>query len=174
MVLACISLAALIVMVLHSVVNGALFAVLNRGEPLGPGGFRLFLPSAHPVSLIVSTVVSGFLLGGMIRMANRQIRGGKPRLEDLLTITDCWFDLLLAAFLILPRWIYMATLEHTEPRYLVEFFPFLSVLGGIAISRFFGANQISAPEDRIGRVKDPDMEAIIGRLSPLSPGVASS
>ena len=82
--------------------------------------------------------------------------------------------LLLAAFLILPRWIYMATLEHTEPRYLVEFFPFLSVLGGIAISRFFGANQISAPEDRIGRVKDPDMEAIIGRLSPLSPGVASS
>ena len=39
--------------------------------------------------------------------------------------------LLLAAFLILPRWIYMATLEHTEPRYVVEFFPFLSVLGGI-------------------------------------------
>ena len=38
---------------------------------------------------------------------------------------------LLAAFLILPRWIYMATLEHTEPRYVVEFFPFLSVLGGI-------------------------------------------
>ena len=32
--------------------------------------------------------------------------------------------LLLAAFLILPRWIYMATLEHTEPRYVVEFFPF--------------------------------------------------
>ena len=48
--------------------------------------------------------------------------------------------LLLAAFLILPRWIYMATLEHTEPRYVVEFFPFLSVLGGIAISCFFGAN----------------------------------
>ena len=48
--------------------------------------------------------------------------------------------LLLAAFLILPRWIYMATLEHTEPRYVVEFFPFLSVLGGIAISCFFGVN----------------------------------
>ncbi len=46
--------------------------------------------------------------------------------------------LLLTAFLILPRWIYMATLEHTEPRYLVEFFPLLSVLGGIAISSFWG------------------------------------
>ena len=55
---------------------------------------------------------------------------------------DAILWLLLATFLILPRWIYMATLEHTEPRYLVEFFPFLSVLGGIAISCFFGANQI--------------------------------
>ena len=69
--------------------------------------------------------------------------------------------LLLAAFLILPRWIYMATLEHTEPRYVVEFFPFLSVLGGIAISCFFGANEISVV-DRICRVKDPDMKAING------------
>jgi hypothetical protein len=94
------SLATLIVIALHGLVNGALFAVLNRGEPLGPGGFRLFLPSGHPVSLIASTVVSGFLLGGMIRMANRQIRGGKPSLEDLFSITDCWFDLLLVAFLI--------------------------------------------------------------------------
>ena len=78
--------------------------------------------------------------------------------------------LLLAAFLILPRWIYMATLEHTEPRYVVEFFPFLSVFGGIAISCFFGANQIHAV-DRIYRVKDPDVEAINGRLSALRPGV---
>jgi hypothetical protein len=29
--------------------------------------------------------------------------------------------LLLTAFLILSRGIYMATLEHTEPRYVVEF-----------------------------------------------------
>ena len=46
--------------------------------------------------------------------------------------------LLLAAFLILPRWIYMATLEHPEPRYVVEFFPFLSVLGGICVQRKVG------------------------------------
>ena len=81
--------------------------------------------------------------------------------------------LLLSAFLILPRWIYMATLEHTEPRYVVELFPFLSVLGGIAISGFFGAYQLSVV-DRLCRVKNPDMEAINGRRSPLRPGVASS
>ena len=62
--------------------------------------------------------------------------------------------LLLVAFLIVPRWIYMATLEHTEPRYVVEFFPFLTALGGIAISCFFGAKQTSALEDRICRLKD--------------------
>ena len=32
----------------------------------------------------------------------------------------------------------MATLEHTEPRYVVEFFPFLSVLGGICVQRKVG------------------------------------
>jgi hypothetical protein len=95
------SLAMLIVMACYSVVNGTLFAVLDRGEPLGPGGFRLFLPpTAHAASLIASTVVSGFFLGGMIRMAGVQIRGGVPRLEQLFSIKDCWFDLLLVSFLI--------------------------------------------------------------------------
>jgi Dolichyl-phosphate-mannose-protein mannosyltransferase len=81
---------------------------------------------------------------------------------------DAIRSLLLAALLILPRWIYMATLEHTEPRYVVEFFPFLSVLGGIAISCFFGANQTGVLEDQVRGVKDPDMEAINGRLFALS------
>ena len=49
---------------------------------------------------------------------------------------DAILWLLLATLLILPRWVYMSTLEHTEPRYLVEVFPFLSVLGGLAISHF--------------------------------------
>jgi hypothetical protein len=94
------SLATVIVAGLHSIVNSALFAALHRREPLGPGGFRLFLPAADPVSLTVSTVVTGFLLGGMFRMASRQLRGGAPRLEDLFSMTDCWFDLLLVSFLI--------------------------------------------------------------------------
>ena len=99
------SVATLIVTALHSVVYSALFAVLHRGEPLGPGGFRLFIPSAGAVSLTASTVVTGFFLGGMIRMAGNQIRGRAPRFEDLHSITDCWFDLLLVSFLIgLSTW----------------------------------------------------------------------
>ncbi|HVS81680.1 MAG TPA: glycosyltransferase family 39 protein [Pyrinomonadaceae bacterium] len=42
--------------------------------------------------------------------------------------------LLLAALVIFLRLAFFATLENPEPRYVVEFFPFLSVLGGIAIA----------------------------------------
>jgi hypothetical protein len=94
------SVATFIAIALHSFSNSLLFAVLHRGEPLGPGGFRLFIPSADPVSLTASTVVTGFFLGGMVRMAGRQLRGGTPRLEDLFSMTDCWFDLVLVSFLI--------------------------------------------------------------------------
>jgi uncharacterized membrane protein len=94
------AVAMLIVMSANGVVNGVLHAILKRGEPLGPAGFRLFLPATDAVRFIASTVVSGFFLGGMVRMAGRQIRGGSPRLEDLFSITDCWFDLVLVSFLI--------------------------------------------------------------------------
>ena len=41
--------------------------------------------------------------------------------------------LLLALLIIFLRLAFFATLENPEPRYVVEFFPFLSILGGIAI-----------------------------------------
>ena len=41
--------------------------------------------------------------------------------------------LLLASLIIFVRLAFFATLENPEPRYVVEFFPFLSILGGIAI-----------------------------------------
>ena len=43
--------------------------------------------------------------------------------------------LLLAAMIIFLRLGFFSTLENPEPRYTVEIFPFLSILGGIAISR---------------------------------------
>jgi hypothetical protein len=43
--------------------------------------------------------------------------------------------LLLAALIIFLRIGFFATLENPEPRYVVEVFPFLSALGGIAITR---------------------------------------
>src|SRR6185436_11659911 len=43
--------------------------------------------------------------------------------------------LLLAAMAILLRLVLFSSLENPEPRYLVEFFPVLSVLGGVFIGR---------------------------------------
>jgi hypothetical protein len=44
--------------------------------------------------------------------------------------------LLLAVLLIFLRLAFFSTMENPEPRYSVELFPFLAILGGIAISRF--------------------------------------
>ena len=42
---------------------------------------------------------------------------------------------LLAALMIFIRVGFFASLENPEPRYVVEVFPFLSILGGIALVR---------------------------------------
>lgn len=54
---------------------------------------------------------------------------------------------VLAALLILPRIAFFSTLENPEPRYVVEVFPFLAVLGGIAITEIRGllVHQEEAP-----------------------------
>ena len=46
--------------------------------------------------------------------------------------------LLLVALAIFLRLALFSSIENPEPRYLVEFFPFLSILGGIAIARIPG------------------------------------
>jgi 4-amino-4-deoxy-L-arabinose transferase-like glycosyltransferase len=54
--------------------------------------------------------------------------------------------LLLVSLAIVLRLILFSSIENPEPRYLVEFFPFLAVLGGIAIARvplFFKSDQQS-------------------------------
>ena len=43
--------------------------------------------------------------------------------------------LLLASLMIFLRLGFFSTLENPEPRYVVELFPFLSILGGIALTR---------------------------------------
>ena len=56
--------------------------------------------------------------------------------------------LLLAALLIFLRLGFFATLENPEPRYVVEIFPFLSILGGLAIVRMrtaWRAARVSPP-----------------------------
>jgi uncharacterized membrane protein len=93
------SAATLIVMFGFSLVNGALMAIFEGGHGFHHGGFREFVPASGAVPFIISTAVSSFFLGGMLRMASNQLRGQTPRLEDLLSVTDVWFDLLLAGLL---------------------------------------------------------------------------
>jgi hypothetical protein len=94
------SLATLIVMFADSLVSGMLLGMLGGGKPFHHGGFRLFQPASELLQVLVCTVVTGFLLGGMIRMANNQIRGQAPRVEDLFSVKEHWFDLVLVSFLI--------------------------------------------------------------------------
>ncbi len=94
------SLAMLIVMLVHGLVSGLLHGILRGGEHIGPGGFGMVQASSHALQILVSTVVWSVLLGGMIRMASNQIRGGVPRLGDLFSVQDQWFDLILVSILI--------------------------------------------------------------------------
>jgi hypothetical protein len=56
--------------------------------------------------------------------------------------------LVLLAMLVVPRLVLLGTMENPEPRFMVELFPFLSALGGVALSRM-GASGPSAPS-RVG------------------------
>ena len=71
---------------------------------------------------------------------------GLTLIYSLLGIAGGWFlwqtrnfgarlGVLLAALMIFIRMGFFASLENPEPRYVVEVFPFLSILGGIAVVR---------------------------------------
>ena len=75
---------------------------------------------------------------------------------SLLGVVAAWFLwrskqfdarrwLLLAALVIILRIAFFSTLENPEPRYVVEVFPFLSILGGIALTRLL----TSPPREKV-------------------------
>ena len=79
---------------------------------------------------------------------------GLTFIYTLLGVTGGWFLwssglfavrrwLLLAALMIFLRVGFFSTLENPEPRYVVEVFPFLSVLGGIALVRLIAISGTS-------------------------------
>jgi len=64
------------------------------------GLFGLHAPGAPFLSILVGSMLVGFFLGGMVRMAIHQVRGRAPRVEDLFSVTDVWFDLVLGSALL--------------------------------------------------------------------------
>ena len=93
------SVTMLIVMVGYSVVNGSLLAILDDRRPHHPGGFRMTLSMGQGLGYLISIMSTGLFLGGMIRMANKQVQGHVPEIGDLFSVTDVWFDLLLCSLL---------------------------------------------------------------------------
>ena len=95
------SLTALVALLCASVGSGAAAAALGVAGQ-GPLGMLIGFPGpgAPLLSVLVTSAIAGFFLGGMIRMAVNQVRGRQPHLEDLFTVTDVWFDLVLGSVLL--------------------------------------------------------------------------
>ena len=81
-----------------------------------------------PAFFALVCVYTVFGLAGLWRLA----RTPPPARAD----ARCW--LVLVLLVIVPRWAYLSTLENTEPRYMVEIFPLLCVLGGLALAGWRG------------------------------------
>jgi hypothetical protein len=122
------SLAMLIVLIAYSVAGSALFAIFGERWPGGRGGFRLPpRPNVGALHYVGMTVVGGFFLGGMIRMATRQVFGGVPRIEDLFSVFDVGYHLLAGTvfygaasflaslFCVIPGFIVSGLLMFTLP-----------------------------------------------------------
>jgi hypothetical protein len=93
-------LTVLIVLIGFSVLNGILAAVF-RIHPLRDfGAFRFPLRTGGDwLQALVNTIVSGILLGGMVRIACQQLRGYPPRVETLLSVVDVLPELILGSVL---------------------------------------------------------------------------
>jgi uncharacterized membrane protein len=59
----------------------------------------LFAPGLPLLGSLLGMMIAGFFVGGMVRMAVRQIRGRRPHVRDLFQVTDDWFDVALGSVL---------------------------------------------------------------------------
>jgi hypothetical protein len=122
-------LTVLIVMVCYSALSGVVFSmfgipVVQKGRPFWIGLSRPRLAAAH---FVVSTVVIGLFVGGMFRMACRQVRGQAVGLETPFGVLDVLPQLLLGSVLyalatyagfcvlVLPGFIISGILMFTLP-----------------------------------------------------------
>jgi hypothetical protein len=95
------SLAMLISLVCSGFGGGVAQLVLHLVSMGMLGGLvGLESPAAPLVNVVITTMFAGFFIGGMVRMAVNQVRGRAPRIEDLFTVTDVWFDLVLGSALL--------------------------------------------------------------------------
>jgi uncharacterized membrane protein len=110
-------LAGLIVVAGNAALGSLVSAITGQRLPLGIG-FRLEVPPARTlIEAILTAVLNGFLLGGLFRMACKQVRREPIGIGDLFSITDVFTELaiglaiyacactMLLAFGIIPGFI---------------------------------------------------------------------
>ena len=71
----------------YPLVSRLLFGLFGHDWP-GGEGFRFLLTPASALHYVASTVIGGFFVGGMIRMASNQVLGREPRIGDLFSVVD--------------------------------------------------------------------------------------
>jgi len=93
-------LTVLIVVVCHSVLWGVVSAVFGVPSLDKPQAFWIGLsPKRNAFPFVISTAVNALFLGGMFRMACRQIRGRAVGVETLFSVLDVFPQLLLGSIL---------------------------------------------------------------------------
>jgi hypothetical protein len=94
------SVAILIALIGYSAISGAVLALVGLDGPVGRDGFRLPLsPGAGAIQYVVTSVIGGVFVGGLIRMASHQVGGRAPRIEDMFSVMDVGLELVLASAL---------------------------------------------------------------------------
>jgi hypothetical protein len=93
-------LTVLIVLIGDSLASGLIYSVFRVRRVGGPGAFWIGLsPEGQALQYVVSTIVTAFFLGGMFRMACRQIRGQDIGVATLFSVVGVLPQLVLASFL---------------------------------------------------------------------------
>jgi hypothetical protein len=93
-------MATTLVSVLCVAVTGGVATAILRVASEGMFGGLIGGPGATFPTIIAGSIIAGFFLGGMTRMAVNQVRGRQPHVEDLFSVTDVWFDLVLGSALL--------------------------------------------------------------------------
>ena len=91
-------LASLIVLAGNSAINALLVALMGGKFEIRGDGFRFDLPpGGRLLDAVLSAVLNGFLIGGIVRMACRQVRGLPFSVGDLFGNGDDLVQLALGA-----------------------------------------------------------------------------
>ncbi len=134
-------LAGLLVVIANGMVHQAVTSVFGKPFPGGVGFRAEVPPAATLIDAVLAAVVNGFFLGGMFRMACRQVRGERMRLSDLWSITDVIGEFalgsaifggaccLLAPFGLIPAFILAGVWMFTIPLIVDARLPALDAIG---------------------------------------------